>query len=43
MEERKEPVCKIQFMTDEYNEEYDIKNNADKFHLYLDGEEIEFY
>ncbi len=43
VEERKEPVCKIQFMTDEYNEEYDIKNNADKFHLYLDGEEIEFY
>lgn len=43
VEERKEPVCKIQFRTDEYNEEYDIKNNADKFRLYLDGEEIEFY
>lgn len=43
VEDRKKPVCKIQFRTDEYNEDYDIKNNADKFQLYLDGEKIEFF
>lgn len=38
-----EPVHKIKFSTDDFNEDYDIKNDADKFRLYLDGEEIEFY
>lgn len=37
-----EPVCKIEFKTDDYNEDYDIKNDADKFQLYLDGNEIRF-
>lgn len=41
--EKEEPVCNIQFVTDRYNEEADIKNDADKFHLYLDGNEIAFY
>lgn len=43
MEKRKKPAFKIKFKTDEYNEGYDIKNNADKFDLYLNGEKIEFY
>lgn len=38
-----EPVFEIEFSTDDFNGEYDIKNDADKFRLYLDGEEIEFY
>lgn len=37
-----EPVCKIEFKTNDYNEDYDIKNDADKFRLYLDGNEIRF-
>lgn len=41
--EKGEPVCKIEFSTDDFTGEYDIKNDAEKFHLYLDGEEIEFY
>lgn len=40
--EKKEPVCKIEFMTDDYNEDYDIKNDTDKFQIYLDGNEIQF-
>ncbi len=38
-----EPVFEIEFSTDDFSGEYDIKNDADKFRLYLDGEEIEFY
>ena len=41
--EKGEPVCKIEFSTDDFTGEYDIKNDAEKFHLYLDGKEIEFY
>lgn len=41
--EKEEPVCTIQFVTEESEKDYDIKNDADKFHLYLDGEEIEFF
>lgn len=41
--ERGEPVFKIEFSTDDFSGEYDIKNDADKFRLYLDGEEIDFY
>ena len=41
--EKGESVCKIEFSTDDFAEEYDIKNDAEKFHLYLDGKEIEFY
>ena len=41
--EKKEAVCNIKFVTDKYNGESDIKNDQDKFHLYLDGNEIEFY
>lgn len=43
IEERKEPVCKIEFKTDDFTKGYDIKKNPDKFKLYLDGKEIEFY
>lgn len=38
-----EPVCEIRFEPLEYNEEYDIKNDVEQFHLYLDNEEIPFY
>ncbi len=41
--EKGEPVCEIEFSADDFSKGYDIKNDADKFHLYLDGEEIEFY
>lgn len=41
--EEGEPVFEIEFSTDDFSGEYDIKNDADKFRLYLDGEEIEFY
>lgn len=43
VEKRKEPVCKIEFKTDDFSKDYNIKENPDKFTLYLDGEEIEFY
>lgn len=37
------PVCKIRFCTDNFSMDYDIKHDADKFRLYLDGEEISFF
>lgn len=37
------PVCEIEFRTEEYREDCDIKNDVKQFHLYLDGEKIEFY
>ena len=40
--EKKEPVCKIEFITDDYNKDYNIKNDTDKFRLYLDGNKIQF-
>lgn len=43
IEERKEPVYKIEFKTDDFSKGYNIKENPDKFHLYLDGKEVEFY
>lgn len=43
VEERKEPVCKIEFKTDDFSKGYNIKDNPDKFHLFLDEKEIEFY
>lgn len=41
--EKREPVCEIEFRTERYIEDCDIKNDVDKFHLYLDGREIDFY
>lgn len=41
--EKGEAVCEIEFSADDFSKGYDIKNDADKFHLYLDGKEIEFY
>lgn len=38
----KEPVCRIRYIPTDYNEGYDIKNNADQYHLYLDEKEIVF-
>lgn len=43
LEERNKPICRIEFKTDSFNENYDIKNHTDKYHLYLDGQEIDFY
>ena len=40
--EKGRPVCEIEFRTEEYMEDCNIKDDAEKFHLYLDGEEIEF-
>ena len=41
--EEGESVFEIEFSTDDFSGEYDIKNDADKFRLYLDREEIDFY
>lgn len=38
-----EPVCKIKFTAGDFTNDYNIKDNPDKFNLYLDGQEIEFY
>lgn len=38
----KEPVCRIRYVPTDYNEGYDIKNDTDKYHLYLDNKEIVF-
>lgn len=35
-------VFEIEFRTEEYVEDCNIKDDVEKFHLYLDGEEIEF-
>lgn len=43
VEERKEPIYKVKFKTDSFNEDYDIKNHTEKFHLYLNDKEIDFY
>lgn len=40
--ERGKLLCEIEFRPESYTEDYDIKNDIDQFHLYLDGEEIEF-
>lgn len=40
--EKKQPVCKIEFITNDYNKDYNIKNDTDKFRLYLDGNKIQF-
>lgn len=40
--EEGESVFEIEFSTDDFSGEYDIKNDADKFRLYLDREEIDF-
>lgn len=39
---KKDPVCRIKYIPSDYNEGYDIKNNADQYHLYLDEKEIAF-
>ena len=36
------PVCEIEFRTEEYMEDCNIKDDVEQFHLYLDGEEIKF-
>ena len=41
--EKGKSVCEIEFSTGDFQKGYDIKNDADKFHLYLDGKEIDFY
>lgn len=41
--EKSSPVCEIDFRTEEYREDWDIKNNVKHFQLYLDGKEIDFY
>ena len=41
--ERNEPVGEIDFCTEEYREDWDIKNHVEHFQLYLDGKEIDFY
>ncbi len=33
-------VCRIQYETKEYQEYWDIVRDSERFHLYLDGEEI---
>lgn len=40
---RNRQACEISFHAKENTEEYDIKNDVEKFHLYLDGKEITFY
>lgn len=41
--ERGESVFEIEFSTDDFSGEYDIKNDADKFQRYLDAEEYYKY
>ncbi len=40
--EKGRQVCEIEFRTEEYVEDCNIKDDVEQFHLYLDGEEIEF-
>ena len=40
--EKGEAVCEIEFRTEGYREDCDIKNDVEQFHLYLDGAEIDF-
>lgn len=40
--EKGRQVCEIEFRTEEYMEDCNIKDDVEQFHLYLDGEEIEF-
>lgn len=40
--EKSRSVCEIEFRTKEYMEDCNIKDDVEKFHLYLDGEEIKF-
>ena len=40
--EKGEAVCEIEFRTEGYREDCDIKNDVEQFHLYLDGTEIDF-
>lgn len=41
--ESNQPVCAIEFRTKEHEEDYDIKNDAEQFQLYLDVGKINFY
>lgn len=43
VEEKKEPAYRIEFKTDDFSEGCNIKENPDRFTLYLDGKEIAFY
>lgn len=40
--EKGRQFCEIEFRTKEYMEDCNIKDDVEQFHLYLDGEEIEF-
>jgi hypothetical protein len=40
--EKGRQVCEIEFRTEEYMEDCNIKDDVEQFHLYLDGEEIKF-
>lgn len=42
-ESRNEPIYEIQFKTDNYNENYNIKDHVEEYHLYVNNEEIEFF
>lgn len=43
IEKKKEPAYRIEFKTDDFSKGYNIKENPDRFTLYLDGKEIAFY
>ncbi len=41
--EKGKAICQIRYEPLEFNPDYDIKNNVEKYHLYLDDNEIDFY
>lgn len=43
IEARNEPIFEIQFKTDNYNENYNIKDHVEEYHLYINDEEIDFF
>lgn len=43
IEEKKEPVYRIKFETNDFSKGYNIKDNTDEFHLLIDGVETKFY
>lgn len=43
IEEKKEPIYRIKFETNDFSKGYNIKDDTDEFHLLIDGVETEFY
>jgi len=43
IDKREEPVCKIEFLAEDCEGNYEITHDAEMFRLYLDGEAIEFF